>query len=140
MCLDRIYKRKPKISGAGYKVFVLKDNGELEGDIISDKTIPTETWISADGFRPGRFDNGTIDITSRGASQYTLDWHIFRHLSGARWWWMMEPIKERVIKKVSYRNAHTQGEEGDDGDSHGVVIANEMYVHTGEIKGETNHA
>lgn len=125
MCLTQIYKRKPKKSGFGYKVF-RKVNGKLLPAFRGEGEIPTEEWINADDYYPYK-SLGKKAIPAEEGGKYSPGWHVYKKLRDAkRMYW----ASINVIRKVSYRGAHTWGREC----GYCVIVAGEIYIHQKERK------
>ena len=131
--------------GVGYKVFRKKENilqGELQGDDKKPRSM--RVWLKANDYsseydRKFRHHHKLIDINMN--SQYKSGWHIFKDLESAKIWKENVPEEpDRIIKKVKYKNAHTEGKQGirefqNEAYIYGdVIIADEIYIYKKEIK------
>ena len=145
MCLDKVYAGKPAEKGVGYKVFRKKENilhGELQGD--DKKPRSTRAWLKANDYssqydREWKLSHKLIQIDSD--SWYRPGWHIFKDLESAKIWKENVPEEpDRIIKKVKYKNAHTEGKQSirefeNEASIYGdVIIADEIYIYKKEIK------
>ncbi len=138
MCLDKIYKTKPRKTGTGAKVFTEWQNelfGELQGE--DRKPRPYNTWLLARDFSYGK----NKPLMSNTWEPYRSGWHIFKNLKSARVW-KGKGAPGSVIRRVKYRNAFVCGNQiiwhsesitkkSTRGD---IVVADEIYIYKEEIK------
>jgi len=102
MCLDTVSKRKPKPEGTGWKVF-REYNGVLYGEFQNtSKVCPVGKWLKENDYKSVGYK------MSISGPSYLLGWHVFKRKKDAKKW--MNNLR-RVVRKVEYRKAHTQGKQ-----------------------------
>ena len=129
MCLDTVWKTKPKPGGVGYKVFRCKV-GAIYGRFgIHEKPRPQEMWIFCGNFSPSEKSLGKMKLIH----EYIPGWHIYATLKGAldsehcdtmRDFIEDNPEKYFQIRKVKYRGGRVQGRYS----NHKVIVADEIYI------------
>ena len=121
MCMDKVSKKKPAPEGYGYKVFALTD-GRLYGELARrEKIRPVGTWLKSRNYAVSKTEEGGVSPIK---GKYPTGWHIFKSLTGAEDWAYNPGFEYIVIKRVRYRQAHTEGTIGD----YKVVVAKEIFI------------
>jgi len=116
MCLSSVSKRKPKPDGSGWKIFLEQEDGTLLSRYFDTYTLPVDVWLDEKDFRMV-LSHDWIErqkrIRKKGIESYRCGWHIFKKEKSAKFWNRREN-KVFVLRKVEYRDAHTQGTEIND--------------------------
>ena len=122
MCMDKVSKIKPKSEGYGYKVFNLRDEDEkLYGEFVrQDKVRPVEMWLNSRNYSVQK----RMGVVSPIRGKYPVGWHIFKSLEGIKNWVNDVDADYIAIKRVRYRQAHTEGTI----DGYKTVVAKEIYI------------
>lgn len=123
MCLQTISEKSPKKEGIGYKVFsrnrMMRGEDLLRGDCYVGAR-PIGVWLNAKKY-------ANLPLPSL---KYVRDWHIWATEKGAKAWvirrsrWGSKHRKSLVVRKVEYKEAHTQGKQV----GYKVIVAEEIRI------------
>ncbi len=117
MCLSTVYKKTPRRTGKGYKVFIPASKGKVESSCRRGY-LKTHLWLKAG-------DPPLVMASDRNL--YEAGFHIFLDFESARVYQKRWP--NEVIRRVEYRKAIVKG-TGMDWDCHfrPQVVAAEIRI------------
>lgn len=115
MCLDEVTGKPEKKDGVGYKEFTGDEYHHLSFLIFSPKgegaRVKYNHWYK---------DNNTKDLgIGYNKPSYPAGFHIYQ-----------EKPKYNNVRRVSYKGAHTIGEQ----DGRVVIVAKEIFIHKKNIQ------